>query len=127
MLLRELLFIILVILIIAGLIFFNHYEHDNTDITTTPYECGFIPFSQEYPRNNIKFFVHSILYLVFDLEILLLLPMVITNYYYTLVLWMVLVALVTMIIIGTYAEIREKMFGDIGNISILKGQRISAS
>ena len=108
--LQNLFFVVTLILIIAGTLFFNHVEHDLSDITRTPYECGFVPFSTDYPKNSIKFFVHAILYLVFDLEIMLLLAMVLSHMLLPLTVGIILLILVIAMIFATYLEINENMF-----------------
>nr|WOE91084.1 NADH dehydrogenase subunit 3 [Morbakka sp. MKL-2023] len=40
----------------------------------SPYECGFDPFGQPGHPISIKFFLVAILFLIFDLEVVLLLP-----------------------------------------------------
>nr|AET13187.1 NADH dehydrogenase subunit 3 [Carybdea xaymacana] len=40
----------------------------------SPYECGFDPFGQPGHPISIKFFLIAILFLIFDLEITLLIP-----------------------------------------------------
>lgn len=107
---KELFFVIAIILIILSVIFFNHLEEDDEDQTNTPYECGFIPFTSDFPNNNIKFFVHAILFLVFDLEILILLPLSLSNVNNTWIMWLMASALIILIIMATYIEIKQKMF-----------------
>lgn len=40
----------------------------------TPYECGVEPFGHLFQYVNIQFFVVAVLFLIFDLEIIFLLP-----------------------------------------------------
>lgn len=48
---------------------------------TQPYECGFIPiYGQTRSPFHIQFYIVGILFLVFDLEILLLFPIAVTLY-----------------------------------------------
>ncbi len=41
---------------------------------TSPYECGFQPFSDTQSQFDIKYYIVGVLFLIFDLEILYLLP-----------------------------------------------------
>ncbi|WP_074766755.1 NADH-quinone oxidoreductase subunit A [Magnetospirillum fulvum] len=40
----------------------------------TPYECGFEPFSDSRSRFDVRFYLVSILFIIFDLEIAFLFP-----------------------------------------------------
>ncbi len=40
----------------------------------TAYECGFDPFSDTRVQFNIQFYIVSILFIVFDLEVMFLFP-----------------------------------------------------
>lgn len=40
----------------------------------SPYECGFDPFSDTRQSFNVKFYLVSILFIIFDLEIMFLFP-----------------------------------------------------
>ena len=46
---------------------------------STAYECGFIAFGDSRELFNIKFFIVGLLFLIFDLEILLILPWTLTT------------------------------------------------
>ena len=41
---------------------------------TSPYECGVEPFGHFFQYVNIQFFMVAVLFLIFDLEIVFLLP-----------------------------------------------------
>lgn len=45
------------------------------------YECGFHPFDDTRDKFNIRFYLVSILFIIFDIEIILLFPLI--NYYST--------------------------------------------
>jgi len=44
----------------------------------SPYECGFNPFSLRRTQLDIKFFLLALLFLVFDIEILIIVPFTIS-------------------------------------------------
>jgi NADH-quinone oxidoreductase subunit A len=46
----------------------------------SPYECGFSPFSLRRSQVDIKFFLIAIIFLVFDIEILIIVPFAISFY-----------------------------------------------
>ena len=70
--------ILVVILLIANLLLAVH-RPDSEKVT--PYECGFSPvYGQTRNPFSISFYLVGILFLVFDLEILLVYPMASTMY-----------------------------------------------
>ena len=74
---------ILIILILVFVIslavfllsFLSFYQSVN-DEKNSIYECGFVPFGDARNRFEVKFYLVSILFIVFDLEIAFLLPCV---------------------------------------------------
>jgi len=66
-------FLILLLFIIST--FFNAREQGvfNTEKLSI-YECGFDPFGKVRKKFDIKYYIVAILFIVFDLEIVLLLP-----------------------------------------------------
>lgn len=47
----------------------------------SPYECGFNPFEDSRTRFDVKFYLVSILFIIFDLEIIFLFPWAVTLNY----------------------------------------------
>ncbi|MEK6734107.1 MAG: NADH-quinone oxidoreductase subunit A [Pseudomonadota bacterium] len=45
---------------------------------TSPYECGFEPFEESRREFDVRFYLVSILFIIFDLEIIFLFPWAIT-------------------------------------------------
>lgn len=73
----NLLFFLFLILIIACLIFFLNYcliYQSNYLEKITPYECGFQPFEESISTFDIRYYLIAILFLIFDLELMFLLP-----------------------------------------------------
>lgn len=63
--------LIIIILFIITLVFApkkNYFEKNN------PYECGFQPFEDSRSKFEIKYYLVAILYIIFDLELMFLLP-----------------------------------------------------
>nr|YP_004581397.1 NADH dehydrogenase subunit 3 [Tubulipora flabellaris]ACB12460.1 NADH dehydrogenase subunit 3 [Tubulipora flabellaris] len=64
--------IILSILLIIGKLL----SIKNSDQGTDPFECGFSPVSSAHKPFSLHFFLLGMVFIVFDLEIVLLLPLV---------------------------------------------------
>lgn len=72
-------FILVLAFAIALLVFlasFSLFFQSVNDEKNSIYECGFVPFGDARSRFEVKFYLVSILFIVFDLEIAFLLPCV---------------------------------------------------
>nr|YP_009704351.1 NADH dehydrogenase subunit 3 [Xerotyphlops vermicularis]QEO33843.1 NADH dehydrogenase subunit 3 [Xerotyphlops vermicularis] len=65
---------LLITIIIVIFNFLASNTQPNID-KTSPYECGFDPLGNTRTQMSIQFFLIAILFLIFDLEIALLLPL----------------------------------------------------
>lgn len=43
-------------------------------IRDSPYECGMLPLGETHPKFSVKFYVVAMLFILFDIEIVFLLP-----------------------------------------------------
>lgn len=64
------LLISLVVFILSFVLFYQSVNDEKNSI----YECGFVPFGDARNKFDVKFYLVSILFIVFDLEIAFLLP-----------------------------------------------------
>nr|WRK21355.1 NADH dehydrogenase subunit 3 [Xestocephalus sp. n. A ZLL-2024a] len=71
----------------------------------SPFECGFNPMSFPRVPFSIHFFIISVLFLIFDIEIIIILPMIITVKSSMLLKWLVSSTMViTILLMGLYHE-----------------------
>nr|WRK21368.1 NADH dehydrogenase subunit 3 [Xestocephalus sp. 'geminusanulus'] len=71
----------------------------------SPFECGFNPMSFPRVPFSIHFFIISVLFLIFDIEIIIILPMIITLKSSTLMKWLTASTIViTILLMGLYHE-----------------------
>lgn len=62
----------LIVFLLSFLLFYQSVNDEKNSI----YECGFVPFGDARSKFEVKFYLVSILFIVFDLEIAYLLPCV---------------------------------------------------
>nr|YP_011036738.1 NADH dehydrogenase subunit 3 [Xestocephalus cognatus]WRK21342.1 NADH dehydrogenase subunit 3 [Xestocephalus cognatus] len=71
----------------------------------SPFECGFNPMSFPRVPFSIHFFIISVLFLIFDIEIIIILPMIITIKSSMLLKWLISsTTVITILLTGLYHE-----------------------
>jgi NADH-quinone oxidoreductase subunit A len=70
-----------------------------------PYECGFSSFSDARQKFQISFFLVAILFLVFDVEILFLYPLVVSLYHVSFLGFWVAMVFILLLAIGFVYEL----------------------
>nr|AVN68348.1 NADH dehydrogenase subunit 3 [Euphyllodromia sp. Z257] len=72
---------------------------------SSPFECGFDPKSSARMPFSMRFFLIAVIFLIFDVEIALLLPVIITMKYSNMKTWMLTNTIFIMILLlGLYHE-----------------------
>nr|YP_010231345.1 NADH dehydrogenase subunit 3 [Dermacentor auratus]QSV37414.1 NADH dehydrogenase subunit 3 [Dermacentor auratus] len=67
--------VVVLILCILSIIFFVlNFSNFKTKEKNSPFECGFDPFSLSRVPFSLKFFLIGIIFLIFDVEIVVILP-----------------------------------------------------
>nr|YP_010467037.1 NADH dehydrogenase subunit 3 [Atkinsoniella zizhongi]UVF28956.1 NADH dehydrogenase subunit 3 [Atkinsoniella zizhongi] len=72
---------------------------------STPFECGFNPMSYKRLPFSIHFFLIAVIFLIFDIEIIIIVPMIFTMKSSMLMYWLVTSAIfIVILIIGLFHE-----------------------
>nr|QZQ53005.1 NADH dehydrogenase subunit 3 [Metoecus cf. javanus JL-2021a] len=75
---------------------------------SSPFECGFDPNSSARLPFSLQFFLIAVIFLIFDVEITLLLPMILTlKYSNTLNYLLIFLFFITILLIGLYHEWKQ--------------------
>nr|ADW41370.1 NADH dehydrogenase subunit 3 [Drosophila melanica] len=77
---------------------------------SSPFECGFDPKSSSRLPFSLRFFLITIIFLIFDVEIALILPMIIIIKYSNLLIWAITsITFILILLIGLYHEWNQGM------------------
>ena len=103
----NLFFAVLLIMVIACLILtLNYYMvyQSNYLEKITAYECGFQPFEDSINSFDIRYYLVAILFLIFDLELMFLLPWIISLPLISLAGYFSMFFFIFLLILGFYYE-----------------------
>nr|YP_010627196.1 NADH dehydrogenase subunit 3 [Eristalinus euzonus]WBK26913.1 NADH dehydrogenase subunit 3 [Eristalinus euzonus] len=77
---------------------------------SSPFECGFDPMSSSRMPFSLKFFLITIIFLIFDVEIALILPMILIMNYSNLFMWTITSTIfILILLLGLYHEWNQGM------------------
>nr|ACA62409.1 NADH dehydrogenase subunit 3 [Drosophila mojavensis]QXG19353.1 NADH dehydrogenase subunit 3 [Drosophila mojavensis baja]QXG19392.1 NADH dehydrogenase subunit 3 [Drosophila mojavensis sonorensis]DAA06240.1 TPA_exp: NADH dehydrogenase subunit 3 [Drosophila mojavensis] len=77
---------------------------------SSPFECGFDPKSSSRLPFSLRFFLITIIFLIFDVEIALILPMIIIFKFSNLLIWTTTsIIFILILLIGLYHEWNQGM------------------
>nr|YP_009107132.1 NADH dehydrogenase subunit 3 [Tylorrhynchus heterochaetus]AIT99411.1 NADH dehydrogenase subunit 3 [Tylorrhynchus heterochaetus] len=97
--------IIPMVVVIATLIFNARSTMNNDKLT--PFECGFDPASSARIPFSLRFFILAVLFLVFDIEIALLMPIP-TLHFYSPSVTIIILTFMTILLAGLAHEWNEQ-------------------
>nr|YP_006665699.1 NADH dehydrogenase subunit 3 [Galba pervia]AEO51219.1 NADH dehydrogenase subunit 3 [Galba pervia] len=98
-------FILSVVLVIVFLL--TNFPIENENEKLTPFECGFEPLSNMRSPFSVRFFVLVVLFLIFDVEISLLFPLINMILFNTLAMVFSLMMFLFILLFGIFFEWRE--------------------
>nr|YP_011018095.1 NADH dehydrogenase subunit 3 [Bhatia longiradiata]WQH58293.1 NADH dehydrogenase subunit 3 [Bhatia longiradiata] len=100
------LLLILMIMLIMTILISLISKKSITDIQkATPFECGFNPMSYSRIPFSIHFFMVAVIFLIFDIEIIMIMPMILTYKVTITKMWMLTsVLFTTILVMGLYHE-----------------------
>lgn len=108
--------IVLVVILLSVVLGYNFFKKE-FDIGTA-YECGFIPFERVHVQFEIKFFLIAILFVLFDLEVVFLIPWAISFSYFSLYQYIMMLVFVGILSISFLYEIFSRTL--LFNLSSIK-------
>nr|YP_003735162.1 NADH dehydrogenase subunit 3 [Spilonota lechriaspis]ADI51564.1 NADH dehydrogenase subunit 3 [Spilonota lechriaspis] len=77
---------------------------------SSPFECGFAPKSSARIPFSLHFFLITVIFLIFDVEIVLILPLIPTFLYVNLIIWTKInYFFLLVLILGLYHEWNQNM------------------
>nr|QGX06878.1 NADH dehydrogenase subunit 3 [Mycalesis francisca] len=110
----SLLFLSLIILIISNIFIFLSFLISKKSIMDrekcSPFECGFDPMNLSRIPFSLHFFLITVIFLIFDIEIALILPMIVTFKKVNFIIWWKTSSFfIIILLIGLYHEWNQNM------------------
>nr|AWN56344.1 NADH dehydrogenase subunit 3 [Pheidole obscurithorax] len=106
-----LIYILPIFLFISALLLFLNIIISKTSYINrekaSPFECGFDPISPNHLPFSIQFFLISLIFLIFDIEITLLIPLIFLTMKFNLSMIICSMIFFLLLIIGLYLEYSE--------------------
>ena len=95
----------LVVILILVVLFFMSRQYIVSSEKISPYECGFEPFSTAREKHNIQFIVIAILFILFYLELVFLIPWILFSCELSFFSFFVIIGFLVLLVLGFMVEI----------------------
>ena len=113
--------LIVIVILILIIITFLSRQYTVSPEKTSAYECGFEPFSTAREKHNIQFIVIAILFVLFDLELLFLIPWVLFSMELSFFSFFVILVFLVLLVLGFMIEILAGLLDATSNTASGKG------
>nr|QDO71936.1 NADH dehydrogenase subunit 3 [Mytilisepta virgata] len=108
MLMSMVVFIIILGFLLLSLSWFLSMKTSEDHQKSSPYECGFDGLLSARSPFSLRFFLVAVMFVVFDVEVVLVVPIIYSFWFYKTVMAMVTSCLFLLILfVGLYHEYRE--------------------
>nr|AXS67639.1 NADH dehydrogenase subunit 3 [Cicadellidae gen. sp. 1 JCX-2018] len=105
LLMSSLTSIIIILMTISSIILSISYKSMINSQKSSPFECGFNPMSQTRLPFSIHFFMIAVIFLIFDIEIIIIMPLIITMKISMMKNWLTIALIfIIILIMGLYYE-----------------------
>nr|YP_009262821.1 NADH dehydrogenase subunit 3 [Wasmannia auropunctata]ANI87505.1 NADH dehydrogenase subunit 3 [Wasmannia auropunctata] len=104
-------YLLMIIWLLSSLMLFLNFILSKTTLSdrekSSPFECGFDPISNNHMPFSVQFFIISLIFLIFDIEITLLIPLIFLTLKFNLSLITCSFIFLIILIYGLYMEYLE--------------------
>nr|QVT11049.1 NADH dehydrogenase subunit 3 [Nasonia vitripennis] len=97
--------IILILMLLTNFIISKKMNKSREKMS--PFECGYDPMSKNRLPFSLSFYLISIIFLIFDVEISLILPMIFLSKYYYYLNYLNMLIIMIILLMGLYMEWKE--------------------
>nr|YP_011010452.1 NADH dehydrogenase subunit 3 [Xenobates argentatus]WPW47080.1 NADH dehydrogenase subunit 3 [Xenobates argentatus] len=110
MTMKTMIMMMMISLMLMMLCFMISKKDKNNREKMTPFECGFDPKSSSRMPFSMQFFMIAIIFLIFDVEIIIILPSIKVMHTSNMIMWfMVTTMFIIILILGLYYEWKNKI------------------